>query len=96
MITKYNYSITKNYQLVIRKQAKKKLQSLAKNIRLKLAENISFLGKNPEDKRLDVKKLKNSEYFRLRVGDWRVIFNRDDQIKIISIEKIDIRGGVYK
>lgn len=33
---------------------------------------------------------------RLRVGQWRVIFERDDEVKIIAIEKIKPRGDVYK
>ena len=41
-------------------------------------------------------KLKGEPYFRLRVGVWRIIFDRDDQVKIISIEKIKPRGGAYK
>ncbi|MFI4919436.1 MAG: type II toxin-antitoxin system RelE/ParE family toxin, partial [Legionellales bacterium] len=42
------------------------------------------------------KKLQGESYFRLRVGQWRVIFDRTDELKIISIEKIKSRGDVYK
>ncbi|RRD93635.1 type II toxin-antitoxin system RelE/ParE family toxin [Clostridiales bacterium COT073_COT-073] len=42
----------------------------------------------------DVKKLKGSDYYRLRVGDFRVIFDRN--FNIIHIIKIDNRGQVYK
>jgi mRNA interferase RelE/StbE len=45
---------------------------------------------------LDIKKLQGELYFRLRVGSWRIIFDRDYQVKIISIEKIKPRGGAYK
>lgn len=55
-----------------------------------------LLGKNPDDVSLDIKKLKGESYFRLRVGSWRIIFDRDDQVKIVSIEKIKPRGGAYK
>jgi mRNA interferase RelE/StbE len=44
----------------------------------------------------DIKKLQGEPYFRLRVGKWRIIFDRDDEIKIIAIEKIKSRGDVYK
>ena len=62
----------------------------------RIAEKIEWLGIDPDSPKLDVKKLTGSSYYRLRIGDWRVIYDRDDQIKIISIETIDSRGGVYK
>ena len=54
------------------------------------------LGTNPDNPILDVKKLQGEPYYRLRVGAWRVIFDRTDELKIISIEKIKPRGGAYK
>jgi mRNA interferase RelE/StbE len=34
--------------------------------------------------------------YRMRTGQWRVIFERDDLVKVISIEKIGSRVDVYK
>ena len=46
---------------------------------------------------MDVKKLEGEEdLFRLRVGGWRVVFDRQDELKIIAIEKIKPRGDAYK
>lgn len=84
------------YHVQINKQASKKLKSLATNERHRLVEKIKCLGENPDDIRLDIKKMVGSASFRLRVGDWRVIFDRDDEIKIIVIEKLKARGDVYK
>ncbi len=84
------------YKLIIRKQAKKKLMALPNSYRLKIAEKIMWLGQNPDDIRLDIKKLSGQPYYRLRVGDWRIIFERDDFIKIISIEALKARGDAYK
>ena len=65
-----------HYTILIRKQAKKKLQSLPANIRVKIAEKIEQLGVNPDNALLDVKKLQGQPFYRLRVGDWRVLFDR--------------------
>ena len=43
-----------------------------------------------------LKKLEGEPYYRLRVGNWRVIFDRQDEVKIIAIEKIKPRGDAYK
>ena len=84
------------YTLLIKKQAKKALQSLARTDRNRIAEKITLLGENPDNPILDIKPLQGEPYYRLRVGQWRIIFDRDDEVKIIAIEKIKPRGGAYK
>jgi len=84
------------YQVLIRSQAKKKLQSLPRPERFRIAEKIMQLGRNPDDETLDIKKLEGEPYFRLRVGSGRVIFDRQDAVRIITVEKIKPRGNAYK
>jgi mRNA interferase RelE/StbE len=84
------------YTVVIKQQARKKLQSLAKTERFRVAEKIELLGDNPDNPVLDVKKMEGEPYWRLRVGNWRVIFDRQDSVRIIAIEKIKPRGDAYK
>lgn len=84
------------YTLLIKKQAQKALQSLARTDRNRIAEKITLLGENPDNPTLDIKPLQGEPYYRLRVGQWRIIFDRDDEVKIIAIEKIKPRGGAYK
>lgn len=84
------------YIIKIKKQAKKKLESLPRNVRAKLTDKINELGYNPDDPILDIKKLVGEPYFRLRVGEWRIIFDRRDHLKILSIERIKPRGDAYK
>lgn len=84
------------YTLLIKKPAKKALQNLNRPDRNRITEKIVLLGRNLDDISLDIKPLKGQSFYRLRVGDWRIIFDRDDEIKIISIEKVKPRGGAYK
>ena len=84
------------YNLLIRSQAKKKLQSLPRTDRFRIAEKLEQLSRNPDDSSLDIKKLEGEPYFRLKVGNWRVIFERQDTVRIIAIEKIKSRGDAYK
>lgn len=67
---------------------------------------VKFLGKQPRDLRIriinaieklpagDVKKLTGQPFYRLRVGDFRILFDREGNI--IEVIKIDNRGQVYK
>lgn len=84
------------YTIVMRRQAQKKLQSLPRDERFRLAEKINQLGNDPDDPALDTKRLSGVPLHRFRVGDWRIIYDRQDAVQIIAIEKIKPRGDAYK
>ena len=84
------------HYLFIRRQAEKKLKSLPRPDRNRITEKIILLGKNPDDPTLDIKALKGEPFYRLRIGNWRIIFDRKSDIRIITIEKIKPRGDAYK
>jgi mRNA interferase RelE/StbE len=45
----------------------------------------------------DVKRLRGGErLWRLRVGDWRVIFGREDSARIIDVLAVSPRGSAYQ
>ena len=45
---------------------------------------------------LDIKRLKGSDEWRLRVGEWRIIFYPDEGQFIIVVIEIGSRGDIYK
>lgn len=86
------------YQISIKRKAAKVLKALQAKQRERIAESIQQLGVNPDSDALDVKPLSNhpAAQYRLRVGQYRVLFDRDDQLKIIGIEKIGHRKDIYQ
>lgn len=84
------------YRVRIHKQASKKLKSLDSRARLRITDKILELSYDPDSRLLDIKKLTGTSCWRLRVGNWRVIYARDDIVKIIKIERIKSRGDIYK
>lgn len=70
------------------KQAVKFLSKQDKPTRIRIIEAIKRL---PEG---NVKKLQGQHGYRLRVGDYRVIFDKTGDI--LYIEKINNRGQIYK
>jgi mRNA interferase RelE/StbE len=48
-----------------------------------------------DDPSVDVVKLTGHEQWRLRVGDWRVLFERDDVFRVISVIRKLPRGRAY-
>ncbi|HSX20774.1 MAG TPA: type II toxin-antitoxin system RelE/ParE family toxin [Gammaproteobacteria bacterium] len=84
------------YELQIKRQAKKKLVSIPPRMRERIILKLDELAEDPDSPNLDIKKLINEPGYRLRVGAWRVIFERVESLQIIAIEKVGARGDVYK
>jgi mRNA interferase RelE/StbE len=87
-----------SYYVEITKKAQKQLLSLPDTTQARLAEAIGLLAHNPFQLNLNVKILSNDKEakYRLRVGNYRIKFNRNDSKKVISIIKIGHRKDIYK
>lgn len=44
----------------------------------------------------DVTRLKGRHEWRLRVGDWRVLFRRDAEVQTIEVLRVLPRGRAYR
>ena len=84
------------YRLLIEKAAEKYLRKVAVTDRDRLLHAVQQLARNPDMPSLHIRKLKQSSYWRLRVGAYRVIFDRQDELRVLRILKIGPRGDVYK
>ncbi len=84
------YKLTFNGQVI---KALRKMPSLqVRRIRRRLDE----LAENPDRQGLDVTVLRGRPGCRLCVGEMRIIFERDDDARVIDVLRIAPRGQVYK
>jgi mRNA interferase RelE/StbE len=84
------------FKLVITSPAAKVLSRLPKNIATLIYQKLEELAQNPYRPNNNVKKLKGRPGYRLRVGDWRIIYNlKNEELEIIVI-KVAPRGGAYQ
>ena len=67
-------------------------RNIAENIRGK----IVLLAADPYGHHANATKLQGREGYRLRVGDWRVLYEIDDQKVIVLVLDIKPRGGAYQ
>lgn len=83
------------YQLVISKQALKELSKLPTKFSKKIALAIDELIQEPTPN--GCKKLKGEKEYlwRIRIGDYRIIYLIEDSIQVIEIRKIGHRKDVY-
>lgn len=83
------------YKITIRKTALKFIQKQERKTQLRLFKSINSLPHSG-----DIRKMSGySSLYRLRVGDFRVLFEMSqmsDTITLIDITDVDNRGQVYK
>ena len=77
------------------REAVKALSKMPRNVREQMVSKIDGLARDPFGA-ANVKKLVGQPGYRLRVGDWRLIFDRQDAVRVIAIERIKPRGDAYK
>jgi mRNA interferase RelE/StbE len=83
------------YKVAFSKSAHKELSRLPKNIYLKVEVSVDGLIENPRPS--GCKKLVGSKNtYRIRVADYRIIYDVNDDIIEILIIKIEHRKDVYK
>ncbi len=75
------------------KTAEKQLYKLEKNIQVRIISTLERIRIRPYP---HVKKLVGSPYFRLRVGDYRLILDIQPDKLIIFVVEIGHRKGIYK
>jgi mRNA interferase RelE/StbE len=78
------------------KAARKSLKAVPRNTARLIMEKIKSLAEDPMASSNNVRKLTNHPGFRLRIGDWRVVYTIHEQALIIAVIRIAPRGDVYK
>ena len=88
-------SINPSYQITFARSARKELEHLNKTIALRILKKIESLAENPRPS--GCKKLTGQNYlWRIRIGDYRVVYSIDDANQSIDITIVRHRSDVYK
>ena len=83
------------YVVEVKPSARKELESLPDNVLARVIRRLESLSLNP--KPTGYKKVKGyKDQWRIRVGDWRVLYMFDDTAKLVSITRIAHRREVYR
>lgn len=83
-----------NWQVEITRDARKELSRLPTHMQTRIARAILALENNPFPH--GCKKLKNRDGWRIRVGDYRVLYFADTKARQIVVGVIGHRREVYR
>ena len=82
------------YKVELRRNAKKSLDGLQAQERHRITSALLNLEKNPRPK--GVEKVRGTELWRIREGDYRLVYHIDDKKRIITIVRIGHRRDIYR
>ena len=83
------------YFLEVKQSAQKELDALDDTLFARMDRKILALADNPRP--AGCKKLKGyKDQWRVRVGDWRVVYIIDDTAKRVSVTRVAHRREVYE
>jgi mRNA interferase RelE/StbE len=83
------------YSLVVKQSAQRELDALDDVVFTRVDRKILALADNPRP--AGCKKLKGyGDHWRVRAGDWRVIYFIDDAAGLVSVTRIAHRREVYE
>ena len=83
------------FKITFKKSAVKEIQKLPSSVIKKIAPAIDALSLNPRP--LGAKKLsaQKENIWRIRIGDYRVVYMIEDVIRIVEIRKVGHRKDIH-
>ena len=85
-----SYSI--NYSI----SAARRLNRLDAKMRGRIRAKVALVAEDPTAPNRSLDHLTGMDGYRLRVGDWRVIFELDHEARALNVRAIRERGSAYQ
>ena len=82
------------YKIVFKKSVGKDLRRLPKQDIMRILARITSLADNPRP--LGAEKLTNEQKYRIRQGNYRILYTIEDTIITVTIVKVGHRRDVYR
>jgi mRNA interferase RelE/StbE len=84
------------YNIVFTKQAAKTLQRIPHDVASLIREKLDEIANDPFASHSNSTKLQGHPGYRLRIGDWRIIYEVQKVELMIIVLKIARRGEAYR
>ena len=84
---------SKKFTVMFNSDSRKAFALLAKHDKNQISKKLIQLEENPYQ---DAKKLKGMEFWRIRVGDYRIIYTIDKGVLLVLVIRIGLRKDIYR
>jgi mRNA interferase RelE/StbE len=86
--------VTASYRVVLKSEAEKELRQVPRPDLQRIVRKIAALGSEPRP--VGSQKLSTLDRYRLRQGDWRIVYEIADQARLVTVVKIGHRREIYR
>ena len=83
-----------NYKIIVSEKLEKQLKKISNKIAKRIIVKIENLSVEPRPH--DVKKLKGKNLYRIREGQYRIVYKIEDKMLIVLIVDVAHRKEIYK
>jgi len=84
-----------SYRIEIKRSAAKALKEIPKANRKRIVEKIDSLAESPPNP--DTTKMKgNNPFHKVRIGDYRIVYEIQEDVLVILVIKIGHRKDIYR
>ncbi len=83
-----------NYKIVFKKLITKDLRAIPKQDIVKILNRIDLLTINPTPSNSE--KLSGQQRYRIRQGNYRILYEIEEQVLIITVVKVGHRRDIYR
>lgn len=83
-----------SYRILIKRSAAQELETVPLKDRRRLVRRIEALANNPRP--MGGQKLSGEEKYRLRQGDYRILYEISDEELVVTVVRIGHRRDVYR
>jgi mRNA interferase RelE/StbE len=88
-MAKYNVEFTRS--------AEKEFDKLSAKLKVRVVDALTLLAENPYSELLRIKKLRGmADLYRIRLGDYRLLYEVIDDRLVVLVIKIGNRRDVYR
>lgn len=87
--------MTRAYTVIILPRARKSIERLDRTVRARIQAAIELLAGNPRPPRA-MPLVGETDVYRVRVGDYRILYWVGDTIRIVEIRKVAHRREAYR
>ncbi|HEY6291044.1 MAG TPA: type II toxin-antitoxin system RelE/ParE family toxin [Terriglobia bacterium] len=82
------------YRIEIAPAAERQIRKLEARVRRRIVDKLESLSTNPRP--AGVKKLAGSDFYRVRVGDYRIIYDIQNEVTTVLVLKVGDRKDIYQ
>jgi mRNA interferase RelE/StbE len=84
------------YRVLVESRAERELKALPREILARVDLKLQMLASNPRPRGVRKLHWREGEGYRVRVGDYRILYQIDDASKIVRIYRIKHRREAYR